>query len=536
MATTKQDAARPEDHRSLRSMIVVLILAGLILTAWRYTVEPEAAAAPGDRLWDVELSIRASAIAGKTSVEIAAPLNTRFLRVVGQNISHPAWRQSFRQQEGAESVRLISFVASKDGDLSLQAVFSVHASATPRLGVENIGKPLEVEVRETYLRDHPVLQIEHPEVVRLAAQLASDADEKGSLPDAIYDRVRLLRERADEGLLEVPEILSGRRANGRERAFTMVALCRAARIPARLVKGLVLRESAAARLHFWVEVHQSGRWTPFDPMFGYREALPPTYLPFVKGPRDVVGFAATSDYRVEYSIANADPLLDLAESTHEDWREVLDFTRLPLDTRIMLAALMLLPFGALLTAVFNEVIGIRSFGVFTPTLLALSLVFVPWQSAAVVLAVVLLLGVGGRAVIPGELSRVPRLSLVLTLVALGIGASASLMDYFDIGMGGQLVLLPIVILASLVDRFNSLLDEKGLHTALFRLTWTLLLAVLCIPIVRYEELGHALIRYPELHLVTLAVILSVTLYKGKRLTQLPGLSWLNWAERPKPKI
>ena len=536
MATTKQDAARPEDHRSLRWMIVVLILAGLILTAWRYTVEPEAAAAPGDRLWDVELSIRASAVAGKTSVEIAAPLNTRFLRVIGQNISHVAWRQSFRQLEGAESVRRISFVASKDGNLSILAVFSVHASATPRLGADSSGKPLEAEIRETYLRDHPVLQIEHPDVVGLAAKLASDAGENASLPDKFYDEVRMLRERKDEGLLDVPEILSGKRANARERAYTMVALCRAARIPARLVKGLVLRESAAASLHFWVEVYQSDRWKPFDPAFGYREVLPPNYLPFVKGVRDVVGFSATSDYGVEYSIANADPLLDLAESTHEDWREILDLTRLPLDTRIMLAALMLLPFGALLTAVFNEVIGIRSFGVFTPTLLALSLVYVPWQSAAVVLAVVLLLGVGGRAVIPGELSRVPRLSLVLTLVALGIGASASLMDYFDIGMGGQLVLLPIVILASLVDRFYSLLDEKGLHTAVFRLAWTLLLAVLCIPIVRYEELGHALIRYPELHLVTLAVILTLTLYKGKRLSQLPGFSWLNWAEKPRPKV
>jgi transglutaminase-like putative cysteine protease len=536
MATTKQDAARPEDHRPMRSTIVILIVAGLMLTAWRYAVEPEEAAAPGDRLWAVELSIRASAVAGKTSVEIAAPLNTRFLRVVGQNISHPAWRQSFSQQKGAEPVRRIAFVASKDGNLSIHAVFSVHASATPRLVGESIGKPLAVEAREAFLADHPVLQIEHPEVVRFAAQLAANTDEKGSLPDAIYDKVRLLRERANEGLLEVPEILAGRRANARERAYTMVALCRAARIPARLVKGLVLRESAAASLHFWVEVYQSGRWQPFDPAFGYREVLPPNYLPFVKGVREVVGFSATSDYGVEYSIINADPLLDLPESTHGDWREVLDLTRLPLDTRIMLAALMLLPFGALLTAVFNEVIGIRSFGVFTPTLLALSLVYVPWQSAAVVLAVVLLLGVGGRAVIPGELSRVPRLSLVLTLVALGIGMSASFMDYFDIVMGGQLVLLPIVILASLVDRFYSLLDEKGLHTAIFRLAWTLLLAVFCIPIIRYEELGHALIRYPELHLVTLAVILALTLYKRKRLSQLPGFSWLDWAERPKPKI
>jgi len=532
MTSTDQEASRPNDYRVLRGMIFILIFTGLILTAWRYMVEPEDAAAPGDQLWDIELDIRASAIAGKTTVEIAAPLNTRFLRVVGQNISHPTWRQSFRLPEGEASVRRISFVASKGGEQAIQAIFNVHATATPRLRSNASSNSLESEEREAYLRDHPILQIERPEVTGLVATMVSDLAENVSLPDAIYNKVRALRERTDESLLNVPEVLNGGRGNSRERAYTMVALCRAARIPARLVKGLVLRESAATSLHFWVEVHESGRWIPFDPVFGYREVLPANYLPFVKGIQDVVGFSATSDFEVAYQIANSDPLLDVAESTHDDWSEVLNLTRLSLDTRIMLAALMLLPFGALLTAIFNEVVGVRSYGVFTPTLLSLSLVYVPWQSAAMVISVVLVLGVGGRSLIPNDVSRVPRLSIVLTLVALGIGASASLMEYFDIGIGGQLILLPIVILASLVDRFYSVLDEKGVRTALVRLGWTLILALLCIPIVQYEEVGHALIRFPELHLITLAAMLALVMYKGKRLAQLSAFSWLNWPEKP----
>ena len=150
-----------------------------------------------------------------------------------------------------------------------------------------------------------------------------------------------------------------------------------------------------------------------------------------------------------------------------------------------------------------------------------------------VLVIVLLLGVVGRAVIPSELTRVARLAVVLTLVALGIGASASVMEYFEVDFGGQLVLLPIVILASLVDRFYTVFDEKGLHTAVVRLAWTLVLTALCIPIVQYEALGHTMVRYPELHLVTLAAILALNLHGRRRLSQLPGLAWLNWPERRK---
>jgi hypothetical protein len=534
MAHIDPKAPVPSEHRSLRTLIVVFIAAGLALWAWRHIAEPEAVAAPGDHLWDVELSIRAKAVSGQTSVEIAAPLNTRSLRVVGQNISHPAWRQSFKLQADPESSRRTTFVASSDGELSIHAVFSVHALAVPRLGRDGSTRPLEGDARQSFLRDHPTLQIDHPEVTQLVTTLFAAMDEGSSLPDMIFDVVQALNERTAENLLDVPEILSGKRANGQERAYTLVALSRAAHIPARLVKGLVLKESAQASLHFWAEVYQGGKWTPYDPVFGFRGTLPPNYLPFVKGIGDLVRFSGTASFMVDYAIVNTDPLLEVAASTHEDWREIFDLTRLPLDTRIVLAALMLLPFGALLTALFNEVIGVRSYGVFTPTLLALSLAYIPWQSASIVLMVVLLFGVIGRAVIPGELSRVPRLSVVLTLVALGIGASASLMDYFEIGFGGQLVLLPIVILASLVDRFHAVFDEQGLHTALYRLFWTLLLAALCIPIVQYDTLGHTMVRYPELHLITLAAILGLNLYNGQRLSQIKGFSWLNSPIQSKP--
>jgi hypothetical protein len=85
----------------------------------------------------------------------------------------------------------------------------------------------------------------------------------------------------------------------------------------------------------------------------------------------------------------------------------------------------------------------------------------------------------------------------------------------------------------MVDRFYTLFDEKGLSTALIRLGWTLLLAALCIPIVQYEVLGHVLVKYPELHLITIAAILGLALYRGRPLSQVPGFVWLDWPQRPR---
>lgn len=514
-------------RRQTWRLVLLLVVAGLVLTLWRYLTEPVAAAAPGDRLWDVELRITADAGDGKVAVDVAVPLNTRYLRVVGQNTSHRDWRQRFSNSSVSGAGRRISYVSSRPGRLNLEAVFTVHASATPRIVDAGALTPLGAELQEASLADHTLLQIDDPVATGLVAELGMLLLEGDTLPDAIYDKVRSWSERGEGTLLDVPGIIAEGRANRRERAYAMVALCRAARIPARLVKGIILKESPQTALHFWVEVHRDGRWVAYDPVYGYRQDLPASYLPFAKGLVDVVSVSGSTDFSYDLSIANTDQLLDLAESTRQNWVEMLTLTRLPLDTRIMLAALLLLPFGVLLTAFFNDVVGVHSYGVFTPTLLALSLVYVPWQSAAVLLAVVLLVGVVGRSLLPAKLNRAPRLAIVVTLVALGVATSASVMDFAQIGFGGQLILLPIVVLASLVDRFYSVFDQRGLRTAVMRLVWTLLLAASCIPIVQLEALGHFLLRFPELHLVTLAAIVALSQYAGRRFADLPWVPrWL----------
>ena len=152
-------------------------------------------------------------------------------------------------------------------------VFDIQALAVPRIGKDSGSRSLDNDERELFLRDHPALQIEHPAVTGAVAALTSALAQDDSLPDALYEKVRALREHTVERLPEVPEIIETGRARGRERAYTLVALCRAARIPARLAKGLVLRESANASLHFWAEVYQQDDWIPYDPVFGYRHTL-----------------------------------------------------------------------------------------------------------------------------------------------------------------------------------------------------------------------------------------------------------------------
>ena len=90
----------------------------------------------------------------------------------------------------------------------------------------------------------------------------------------------------------------------------------------------------------------------------------------------------------------------------------------------------------------------------------------------------------------------------------------SILDYLGLGTDGHLVLLPIVILTGLVDRFLQTLEKDGQLIALYRLFWTSVISLMIIPVLSYEWLGYQLLSYPEVHLVTVALLLLLADYKG----------------------
>ena len=161
------------------------------------------------------------------------------------------------------------------------------------------------------------------------------------------------------------------------------------------------------------------------------------------------------------------------------------------------------------------------------SLLALAAVFVDWMSAAITFSLVTLLGVVGRALLPDiGMSRVARLSIVFTLVAFLMALVVSMLSYYHPSLDTGIVLLPIVILTTLVDRVYTVTDEKGPRVALIRLGWTVLAAVLSVFVLMQEALGEWIVMYPEIHAITIAAIIILGRYNGPVIINQPGLKWL----------
>ncbi len=100
------------------------------------------------------------------------------------------------------------------------------------------------------------------------------------------------------------------------------------------------------------------------------------------------------------------------------------------------------------------------------------------------------------------------------------------MDYFSLIPEGHVILLPIAILTSLIDRLYKALDEEGVNIALRRLGWTAAVALGCYFILFQEHIGHLILAYPEIHLFTISMVLLLSGYKYNKLSDLPFFKWI----------
>ena len=76
--------------------------------------------------------------------------------------------------------------------------------------------------------------------------------------------------------------------------------------------------------------------------------------------------ASVSDRELNLSLAQIPPPASLSRQIRNP-AAILDLTRLPVEMHEVLQITLLMPLGALVTAVFRTLIGIRTFGTFTPT-------------------------------------------------------------------------------------------------------------------------------------------------------------------------
>jgi hypothetical protein len=376
--------------------------------------------------------------------------------------------------------------------------------------------------RSLYLRSENAVQTGHADVASCLRSLAAEGTPKSVLLGAVFEFCSdELADAPDTGPTDAAESLRTLAATPVGRARAMVALCRAARMPARVVTGFVLDSAGSMRPHVWVEVHRKKRWVPFDPLYGFSSEVPAHHVPVRRGGIAVARASGARRFHESYEAERIRDTTGSAVPREKSAFAVFDLRRLPPGMRQTLTVLLLLPVAALLTSFFRNVVGLQTFGIFTPGLLALSFLYADLWTGAILFTAAMGVGMVGRRMLAGlRLLAVPRLGVVLTLVILTLALAVSTFDFLGWTPSARAVLLPTVILTVMIERFHVSAEEDGLRHAVALLLGTLTVALVCLPVLRARALGEMVLAYPETLLFVGAALTGIGRYTGYRLTEL----------------
>ena len=492
------------------------VLFCLLLILIRQKLRPDRLS-PGESLWRVSYQIVVSPMKRGQRFGIALPYETKNVRVLGKALYHPDFvADTIRLKEMKQ--RELLCIGRKDSPRTVISC-QIDLLTTSLRKSKRTVSTLTADKREKCLHlEEQVLSLSK----NVLKKIAKSPIERHRLPDSVFTFCSEgLRDSSNPIYDDVQKVLTDNTATPLGRTMAFIALCRCSNIPARLVTGFILNSTSHANALHWAEVRQQNQWIPFDPARGHARSLPKTYLPIRRGQSPIVSVIEGSEPSVNFSIERLRATPGMGFSSGSNWFDLLDLTLLPHGMQEVLALMLLLPLGALITAIFRNIVGLQTFGTFTPSLIGLSFVYAEWQTGLVVLAIVLFIGVTSRRLLEQlQLTMVPRLGIVMTLSVLTMAHLVALLDNLETTPSARVVLLPVVILTMLIERFFVCMEEDGLGTALDRVRNTLTVAFFCWLVLRWNSLGRLLVAYPEILIIVGGLLTLIGRYVGYRLSEL----------------
>ncbi|MDY6805394.1 MAG: UUP1 family membrane protein [Cyanobacteriota bacterium] len=292
---------------------------------------------------------------------------------------------------------------------------------------------------------------------------------------------------------------------------------------ARVGNGLLLssEENYTADFVRWMEVKSGDRWLAYDPIednFGPQGR----YLTWWYGFEPVLQGEGLEDIAIAVTVRpnTISMVEDFRERETENIFLDRSLIKLPLSVQRVFRVLVLIPIGALIVSATRQLIGISTFGTFTPILIALSFRETGLIFGLVLFCAVVILGLSIRFYLHQlQLLVIPRLATILTATVLVIAAITIALQDINMPLGLSISLFPIVILAMTIERAAVMWDEAGPRETAIAGFNSILIASIGFLFMSNAYIQHLCFVFPELLLIVLALNLILGRYNGYKLTE-----------------
>ncbi|MEQ1849115.1 MAG: 7TM domain-containing protein [Candidatus Peribacteraceae bacterium] len=181
--------------------------------------------------------------------------------------------------------------------------------------------------------------------------------------------------------------------------------------------------------------------------------------------------------------------------------------------------LLVLPVIATIFTFLKQVIGITSFGLYTPSVITLSFLVLGWWTALLFLIFILTMGSLTRIFMQQwRLLYIPKVAITITVVSFTLLLLLAMGTASGIPFSRDTVFI-LLILSTLSENFYSLKSEAGWRSAIIGVSQTLIGAIMCVLFIEWQGMGALLLAYPELILLTIIINILLGRWTGLRLVE-----------------
>jgi len=187
---------------------------------------------------------------------------------------------------------------------------------------------------------------------------------------------------------------------------------------------------------------------------------------------------------------------------------------------ITVTLLLMFPIIATMIAFLRQVIGIKAFGIYTPSIIIFAFFATGIKYGIVLFVSVILVGMAVRFLLKKfRLLYLPRIAITLSTVALAM--------LMMLAFGGSLQrtglaavsIFPLLIMITLVEKFIATQIEKGNRTAFYLALETLAISVVGYYLLKWGVLVKFVVAYPWAILFTIPINIMLGKWSGLRISE-----------------
>lgn len=471
----------------------------------RYSLTRE----PSSPLWRVCFQMQFKGEGEKAKIGLLLPQSSLRQRIYDERIKRNGFQFHIKEVESGDNRRGWWEKKRLKGNGVLGYEFSVKVKEFVNL------KEGDAEEREEWLKSAKE-KVKGITVRNLAQQITEGIRDEEEKADALYRYVK-----------------DNIKGFSKEKARLLCALLQTIGIPSRIVGGLILEEGIKKNIHFWVEVLLKNSWLPFCPFNGYAKEIPASYLVLYRGDLPLIKKKGIKN--LEYLIMaqrekrKQIEFISRLEKEDVSGNRWWSLSSLPLQAQRQVRLLLVIPLGALVVAIFRNIVGINTFGTFTPILMALAFRETKLFWGGLLFFFVIAIGCSVRNILDRlKLLFIPRLSIILTLIIAVMIILISVGYHTGFEVLSFISLFPIVIITMVIERFSITQMETGTKASFLLSLGTVIVACAGYLVISSEIVQLTMFFFPELLLAIFGILILIGRYTGLRLTEL-------WRFRPLKK-